>query len=180
MTRKDSGFTLTEALIALLVISLALAGALQASRIVAKFNSRVVTQAKRDKDLISFQAQAAKRLLPLQPITDDKLKGDARQMAFPCDPTAPTPLCTLSAPTGTFVYLSGGSAHAVWPYGQPSSSTPSARLEAVALRDQQGKTLAVIKLPVEHAGDCQFDMISRNCREVSPQTEPDTSKVAMP
>lgn len=180
MRQHDSGFTLTEALIALLVISLALAGALQASRIVATFNKHVLAQAKADKDMIAFQAEASKRLLPLQPITENKFKGDARLMTFPCNPTAPTPLCTLSAPTGTFVYVSGGSVHATWPDGTPSLSIPSSRLEALALHDQQGKTLAIIKFPVEHAGDCQFDMISRTCREASHQAEPDTSKVALP
>lgn len=162
---NDQGFTLTEALVALLVISLGLAGLLQTSRIVSHFNKSVLAQRQESKSMKAFQAEMQTRFDPIQPINDTKLEGDGLQIRYACSREATTRDCHLDAPQGRFVYASDGQALAAWPPAAIEGHHEQVHLDAVMLRSPQGKTLALVKFPVEHGPDCQFDMISRACRE---------------
>ncbi|HTN41928.1 MAG TPA: prepilin-type N-terminal cleavage/methylation domain-containing protein [Asticcacaulis sp.] len=162
---NDQGFTLTEALVALLVISLGLAGLLQTSRIVGHFNKSALNQRQEAKSMKAFQAEMQTRLDPIQPINDSKLEGDELQIRYACTREATTRDCHLNAPQGHFVYASDGEALAAWPPAAVEGRHSQVNLDAVMLRSPQGKTLALVKFPVEHGADCQFDMISRECRE---------------
>ena len=164
--RNDDGFTLTEALVALLIISLSLAGVLETARFVARLNGHVVSERKSAIALTEARNDLATRLGVVQPIAGDDLAGEVRHMQFRCPEGLPgTRDCSASAPADiTFAYVSDQHAYTQWP---PAPVTPDAlppRLEAVLLRDASGKNLAVVPLPVEHTRTCAFDMISRTCR----------------
>lgn len=172
MTRpRDDGFTLVEALVALLIISLSLAGVFEASRFVGRMDHRLLSTRQAGRADAAFQADLTGRLAPLQPIDAGKLSGDAGMLHYVCSPGSTLQACSLaSGPDRQFVYVADSHTLGQWPPAvQPGS--PPARLEALLVRDRRGNNVAVIKFPVEHNGNCQFDMISRTCRN-----EPDSAQ----
>jgi len=165
MTIQDEdGFTLAEMLVSLVIFSLSMAVIWQGAGLVSRLNSRVNTQKIEAASLQTIAVDLEKRLSPLQPITDSQLTGHPTHMLFQCDRDVATQNCAYNAPLGHFVYIAEGARYADWPPARPEHSNESARLTAVALENEQGKSLALVKFPVEHSADCQFDMISRTCR----------------
>ena len=170
--RSDSGFTLVEALVALLIISLALAGVLQTARFVAHLNSRVVVADRAEKAAVQMKHDVALQLLPVQPIMGDDLVGDAAHIQVRCPEAMPgTHDCTVASTPGlSFAYISQGQVLKQWPQAPVTPDTAPVRLEAVLIRNAVGKNIAVIPLPVEHNRNCAFDMVSRTCRTVVPDS----------
>jgi len=169
--KNESGFTLAEMLVSLVIFSLSMAIIWQGAGLVSRLNSRINTQKTEVARIQAIVADVNARLSPLQPITDGQLTGHATHMAFQCKPKAPSQNCAYSAPFGHFVYISDGARYADWPPVKSTASDGPARLTALALENDRGKSLAAIKFPVEHTADCQFDMISRTCRSDSAISE---------
>ena len=162
---KEDGFTLTEVLVSLIIISLSMAAIWQGAGMVTQLNKRVSTQQHGLTTMDAFTDKMARSLIPLQPIEGADLRGDATRMVFGCQRDDDAYGCALAAPEGKFFYISDGKTYTTWPPEVDVAGNRPARLSAVLLRSSQGKSLAVLKLPVEHVGDCQFDMISRTCRD---------------
>ena len=175
--RHDDGFTLVEALMALLIVSLSLAGVFEASRFVSHMDRRVLNARQAAQKDAAFQADLMAKLTPLQPIEGDDLSGDAHKMRFTCDPGTKSQNCAINAGDNRqFAYVGNGATAPQWPPVAVEGGAPS-RLEAVLVRDSRGNNIAVIKLPVEHNRNCQFDMISRTCR-VQADSSSETSQAS--
>lgn len=175
--RHDDGFTLVEALMALLIVSLSLAGVFEASRFVSHMDRRVLNARQTAQKDAAFQADLTTKLTPLQPIEGDDLSGDAHKMRFACDPGTKSQNCAIDAGEDRqFAYVGSGATVAQWPPVAIENAIPP-RLEAVLVRDGHGNNITVIKLPVEHNRNCQFDMISRTCR-VQADSSSETSQAA--
>lgn len=169
--RPDSGFTLTEMLVALVVISLSMAGLLQAVKMVSRTEHRLVVARQQARQIRDFSHIMATQLLARQPIIGDIVDADATSIYYACDAKVRIGGrdCHLSVPEGKLSYVSSGHAYDAWPL-QTTTQDYVPHLEAVIWQASSGKTLAVIKLSVEQASDCQFDMITRVCRtEVADQ-----------
>lgn len=162
--RNDHGFTLVEALMALLIISLSLAGVFEASRFVSHMNRRVLSVRKIAQTDATFQAELRAKLIPLQPIEGGELSGDVHKVHFACDSGTTAQNCSIDAGDNRqFAYVGNGQTANQWPPATVEDAIPP-RLEAVLIRDGRGNNIATITLPVEHNRNCQFDMISRTCR----------------
>ncbi len=165
MTMGDErGFTLAEMLVSLVIFSLSMAIIWQGAGLVSGLNNRINAQKTEVARIQAIVADINARLSPLQPITDGQLTGHATHMAFQCEPKAPSQNCAYNLPLGHLVYVADGARYSDWSPAKTTASDEPARLAAVELENDQGKSLAVIKFPVEHTADCQFDMISRTCR----------------
>lgn len=162
--KDESGVTLAEMLVSLVIFSLSMAVIWQGAGLVSRLNNRMTAQKADAMKIQKTAAELTARLSPLQPITDIQMTGQPAHMSFQCEPGAPSQNCAYSAPQGHFVYISDGARYPVWPPAKPEGAGEPARLTAVALEDDRGKSLALVKFPVEHRADCQFDMISRTCR----------------
>ena len=171
--QHQDGFTLVEALVALLIISLSLASVFEASRFVSRMDRPVVAVRQTEQADAAFQADLTRRLAPLQPIDAHGLSGDAHRMSLSCDPSEKKQTCAIDAPGNRqFAYVSGGRTLTQWPPVAVEGAEPP-RLEDILIRDGRGNIISTIKLPVEHNRNCQFDMISRTCRVQQPS--PDVS-----
>jgi len=165
MTMTDErGFTLAEMLVSLVIFSLSMAIIWQGAGVVSRLNNRINAHKAEMTKIETIAVDVNARLSPLQPITDGQLTGHATHIEFQCEPKALSQNCAYNAPFGHFVYISDGAQYADWPPARTTASDEPARLMALALENDRGKSLAVIKFPVEHTADCQFDMISRTCR----------------
>ena len=164
ITSNEDGFTLAEMLVSLVIFSLSMAVIWQGAGLTSRLNTKLKIQ---KTDTIAVQKigmDLKTRLSPLQPITDTQLTGDGTHLSFQCEPKVPSQNCSFDAPLGHFVYLSDGARYPTWPPVKSEESREPARLAALMIENDQGKSFAIIKFPVEHRADCQFDMISRVCR----------------
>jgi prepilin-type N-terminal cleavage/methylation domain-containing protein len=165
MTVNDEqGFTLAEMLVSLVIFSLAMAIIWQGAGLVSRLNTRVHVQQTTDLQVLALTRDLSAKLLPLQPITDSQLTGGASRITFQCEPKTVSQNCTYNLPLGHFIYIAEGARYAAWPQAKAEGVSEPLRLAALGVENDQGKSLAIIKFPVEHPADCQFDMISRTCR----------------
>lgn len=158
--RRDDGFTLVETVVALTVVSLALAGILVATNLVTRHNQQVLRARQTAKMAEDTLALLRDGLTPHQPFFADDLTGSARDIAYDCGLRR----CQfrLTALSQRLVYVSQGKILASWP--PKVIEAPDQRLEALILQDLSGTTLGLVRLETEQPEDCQFDMISRTCR----------------
>ncbi len=170
MTRED-GFTLTETLIALLVISLSLAGLIAIASLVAHFERGEWMRTRQDKQLTETEAQIAAILHAREPVRGKALTGEAQGFTYACVPASQdSPVCRFSLgashiPNLHLKYVSQGNMRSDWPPPPEPTDIEAPRLEALILQDGGNRTVGVIRLDADQSQDCQFDMISRICRE---------------
>jgi len=158
MTRSDEGFTLTEMLVALLVISLSLAGLFQIGRITGRYQQAIVLEQKTQIKRHQFQAKLWQALHPLEPITDE-VTGSVLTLSLDGQ------IFKASDIAASFSYISDGQSYDHWPIEvQDGQITP--RLEAISLLNQHGEPIGILHFKIDHAKDCQFDMLTRQCRTV--------------
>lgn len=164
MTRADDGFTLTETLMALLVVSLALAGILTATSMVARSNANSARHLADDREIDGLVKKL--RLLVPDNAPANHVVGNVSSVAVDCGASR----CRFSLPDGRYslAYVGQGLVHKSWPSATMADGN-EARLEALILQDEDKKTVGVVKLSVEQSISCQFDMISRTCREATPR-----------
>lgn len=163
---SDDGFTLTEAVIALLVISLSLAGVLQLARLSAKDQKRTVEQVVEAKAQREGLQRLETELSAVEPLYADQFTATPQGLS--CLPVAPKP-CAIKPPKGYQLrYVVAGQETPQWPLPATSDETvgyaTKERLNALIVLDKEGRVVGAIELKVDHPADCQFDMISRACR----------------
>lgn len=167
--RNDAGFTLAETLIALAVVSMALASIIAATTLVTRHYHQIVFADKTNqrRDAVVKQLQTA--LGPYQPYDVDGLSGDGRQIDYDCgEKRCHFALTDNSLHLG---YVSRGERLTAWPPKNVTQNEPQ-RLEALILQDRSGTTLGLVRLETDQPEDCQFDMISRACRGEGRVTTP--------
>jgi type II secretory pathway component PulJ len=163
----DQGFTLAEAVMSLLVVSLALAGLLQVTAYNARSQARIGTHQK-DLKLIDQQSIALERVLNEVGAVEDRFTGRKDYLSAK---DAAGIDHEFRAPHGwQLKYLSNGQALAEWPplAEQNLEISHRSKLGAVALSNDKGQPVKVARVRIEQNPDCQFDMISRDCRAVTP------------
>ncbi|MBO9709877.1 MAG: hypothetical protein J7521_16875 [Caulobacter sp.] len=188
---SDDGYTLAEAMAALVMVGLAIGGIAQASFMFGKLSRAAVGQAvvggrldRAQTDLAGFMSQAG-------PVVDEAASGfdgAERTLAFDCgDDRCSAELASASGQTrlilrqrgrramiralgdrarARFVYLDERGVQPRWPSGQAAAPRPVA-LRAVALVDGD-VPLAVAPVWARQPATCGFDSISGDCRPVSP------------
>lgn len=169
MTRRDDGFTLVETVVALTVVSLALAGILVATNLVTRHNQQMVKARQAAKATEDTLARLRKGLMPHQPFFAGDLTGSARDIAYDCG--AGRCRFRLSSPSQRLAYVSRGQISASWP-PKVVHEGEEQRLEALILQDLSGTTLGLVRLEAEQGEECQFDMISRTCRGEGRESTP--------
>jgi prepilin-type N-terminal cleavage/methylation domain-containing protein len=167
--RRDDGFTLVETVVALTVVSLALAGILVVTNLVTRYNHQVVRAQQTGRSVENTLAQLSSRLSPHQPYFADALTGTARDIEYDCG--ADRCRFRLSSKSQRLAYISQGKVSASWP-PKILLEDREQRLEALILQDLSGTTLGLVRLEAEQPEDCQFDMISRTCRGEGRESTP--------
>jgi prepilin-type N-terminal cleavage/methylation domain-containing protein len=167
--KGDEGFTLVETVVALTVVSFALAGILAATNLVTRHNQRLVKTQETERSADETLARLKVDLLPHQPFFATDLTGSSRDIVYDCK----TGRCRfhLSAPAQRLVYVSEGEVLTSWP-PKVILEGREQRLEALILQDLSGTTLGLVRLETEQSEDCQFDMISRTCRGEGRESTP--------
>ncbi len=156
--RQDEGFTLTETLTALVVVSLALACLVTATTEVTHINRRIVQTHQVAVATNDTVARVTSMLQAHQPIMPNDLSGNVD--GFECL----TGGYSFRAKPLRVAYLSGGKTSRYWPPLHWQQAEIEPRLEGVVLSDPSGRTLATISLMTDEPRDCVFDTISRKCR----------------
>lgn len=161
---RDEGFSLIEAVTALIVISLALGSVFQLARMTTRAQMRaaaVVATGAEDRQVVRSVEADIRGMEPLM-----KATLQASPEGLKC--AAATAPCEITAPDGyRFQYVVDGALVTKWPDGVHTAreeGAPEGRLTALVLLDKAGRTAGLIELPVDHAADCRFDLISRSCR----------------
>jgi type II secretory pathway pseudopilin PulG len=159
ISKNDDGFTLTEALVGLLLISLSLGGLFQVGSLVSRQYNKTVEIQHRAQNFKRLVANLETDLRPLEPITNGVIgdKNTIRNDSL---------LIQGSKSGAQFSYLSEGQVFNHWPVERVIDDLPHTpmRLEAIVITDKQGMPLGLVAFKVENAKDCVFDMITRNCR----------------
>jgi len=193
---SQDGYTLAEAMAALVMIGLAIGGLGQATYLIGRLNTAASAEVAVDRRLGGAQ-RALDGLLaqagPFRRKDAEGFKGGAASFVFPCEQarlcgaelvagrdqtllvvqrggraTASRPLGRLRAPR--FAYRDGAGLHEVWPTGDVAREG-GVTLEAVVLvegRRDAPRPLAVSQVWAQQAAACQFDSISGECREIAP------------
>ncbi len=156
--RHDAGFTLTETLTALVVVSLSLACIVVATTQVTKINRRIADAHTKSVTTNETVARVTAMLRDHEPVMAEDLSGNVD--GFECL----TGNCRFRAKPMRVSYLSGGKTSAYWPPLHWQQTHMDPRLDGVILDDAAGRTVAVIDLVADEPKDCVFDMISRVCR----------------
>ena len=159
--RRDDGFTLVETVVALTVVSHALAGILVATNLVTRHNQQVVRAKQAVRSADETMARLSAGLLPHQPFFADDLTGTVRDIVYDCG--AARCRFRLTSPSQRLAYVSRGKVLTAWP-PKVMTEGEEQRLEALILQDLSGTTLGLVRLETEQSESCQFDMISRTCR----------------
>lgn len=167
--RQDEGFTLVEAVVALTVVSLALAGILAATSLITRHNRQVVTAQQSATAVEDTLSRLSTSLSPHQPFFAEDLTGSPRDIIYDCGVAR----CRfrLSSPSQRLAYVSEGKVLTSWP-PKVIVEGQEPRLEALILQDLSGTTLGLVRLETEQPEDCQFDMISRTCRGEGRESTP--------
>ena len=188
--RGEAGYTLSEMVAALLIVSLAMGGAFQATWLI-EHQQRATLAAARGQDWMRDTSRRfADLLAAYQPpaVSGAGLQGDARGFRFACGRAScgaqlgvggPDPALQLDAPAPEtlalagmrrprFAYVTEGGESEVWPV---ASAHPSP-LQAVLLLDDAGGSVLSARVWREEPAGCRFDVIARACREASVQGGP--------
>jgi prepilin-type N-terminal cleavage/methylation domain-containing protein len=171
--RDDGGYTLTEALVALAIVALALAGVTQAARLATRQTASAARGHDAARDLAAVQALLSRAPAGLGPFYSDEptFRGDKLGARFACARSRPCGLRLVNSSDQVQVirdwgerprkititrrvegHLSfitqDGAVETAWPVGGSD-----ARLAAIALSDGD-RLLAVLRLPVENRPGC--------------------------
>lgn len=188
---SDAGYTLTEMLAALIMISLATGGLIEGVHVVGQIQAQAGRAVGEGRAVRAAQS-SLERLLEGQGPFDvggrPQFNGSRTGFTFDCASprpcaaaVAPAPggaRLTLTAAGGTvsqsrlpvssagvgFVYGGGQGASETWP--PPKSGRQN--LRSVRLKDAAGATLADVRLWSEQPRRCEFDVIAQACRSVPP------------
>lgn len=186
---KQDGYTLAEALAALLIIGLAMGGLFEGARVLSKgqtraaetiAGSRALSRAQKAVGQIATSPEFANALL------SDGLTGDARQFRYDCGTHGP---CTATLRNqgigeGVLVLTGGGGATRRYPlprgndayfvynsteggFGRWPTAPKEGYLRAITVMRPAGGgdvPLVSARVWIEQSRACEFDPISRTCR----------------
>ncbi len=184
---KDSGFTLTETLAALLIIGLAFGGLFEATRLISRVQNASARRVNESRSL-----GAAQRGLQLwmgdqhvaAALNENRLTGTVRGMGYPCGQVE----CRLSLDGAKgrwtlsligrdqvahrFSLGTAKDAHLVYDAidGRFDHWPPSGRLRAlravsiVQSGDDGDQAVLTARAWIEQTRTCQYDLISKACR----------------
>jgi prepilin-type N-terminal cleavage/methylation domain-containing protein len=168
-TREDDGFTLVEMVVALAVVSFALAGILAATNLVTRHNQQMLRLDRAVRAAEEARSHLYTALSPYGPFDTNNLTGGERTVDYDCGKSR----CQfrLASAGQRLVYVSEGEVLRSWPPKLVAEGREQ-RLEVLILQDLSGTTLGLVRLETEQAEDCQFDMISRTCRGEGRESTP--------
>lgn len=165
--RSDHGFTLAETLIALWVVSMAMGCVLAGFAVLSRFDHAAHKEVHTRRAADAAVAALQQAVTTGEGFSVRAFKGDARHLRYACGEGGGGDnfkLCTLNEPGGRRLsYVSETGIHQTWP--DAATEMPPQPLEALILQTTTGTTLSVVRIQTEQARDCQFDTISRTCRE---------------
>src|SRR3569832_52463 len=187
---SEEGYTLTETLAALLMIGLALVGLTQALSVIGRMQRHASGSLSQGQSLREARLGLSSVLSGAGPFRSDTdaLKGDGQAFAFACGQPSPCGARIERAGEGSqrlmlefggrvrsvplssseplvFSYEAQGAHFSAWPPVVADQKRRSLNAVSLARRSAQGDAL-VARAPVwsEQSADCQFDLISQECR----------------
>lgn len=183
---RSDGYTLAEALAAMLILGLAMGGLVEGARIIGRLQAPTLV-ARRDSQTLRRAEASVASLLALRNGTDQSLKGDARAFRFACpagecglalDPRGDRERLTVTRgkvaqtfllpPAGnvSLVYLARDGRFDRWP--PPGSPGELDGISVVGTSARGELPLVVARSWIEHPKTCEFDMIAKGCRTSGP------------
>jgi hypothetical protein len=190
---SQDGYTLAEALAALIMVGLAAGGLVFGVQVLGRLQGKAAAEVATSDDRSRLETAFARFLDKEGPFRSDDvrgLQGDTDRLSFPCGDK--TCSATLDRADGTttlvlagrnetarlavgsrgayaFVYQDDAGAEPAWP---PTARRAPMGLRAIAVTKLQlgeERPLAEARLYAEQPAVCAFDSISRTCRtEVTP------------
>ncbi|MDO8297669.1 MAG: hypothetical protein Q7T19_14660 [Caulobacter sp.] len=183
---KDDGYTLAEALAAMLILGLAMGGLVEGARLIGRMQAPVVAARNDDQALRRAEAGLAE-LMRRRAGGDESLTGDGQALRFNC--SAET--CGLSVdgddgrpsltvrrgevaqsfplpPAGkiSLVYFARDGRFDRWPQPGPAKDMTGVMVVGTSARGEL--PLVVARSWIEHPKTCEFDMIAKGCRTSAP------------
>jgi len=187
---SDDGYSLAEALAALLIIGLTMGLLFQGVQALAKLQARTLTIARQSRTLAEAE-RALTALLADRARLDAELSGDASGLRFACSSRPCSATLDVAPDKMTLRVMRDRTAHSYdIPAGEPAKLVyegedgrydiwpPSDRqvaLRGVSVVGAAGgeRPLIVARPWIEQPTHCEFDMIARACR--TPATAPTIS-----
>lgn len=187
---SQDGYTLAEALAALLIVGLAIGGLTQGVYVLGRLqaaNGRATADARAvraaDRALVALLAEQG----PFTSKDPERFTGDRRAFHFECGGAVPcgarlvgqargarlaitgaegrvSEFSLPNVPDPWFVYVDAVGRSDAWPPAGPHRTLSAVSL--VSGPAGQETPLANARLWIEQAPDCQFDSISQDCREL--------------
>lgn len=181
---SENGYTLADALAALFMIGLALAGLSEGMFVVGR-QQRAATEDARAAALMRGADQGLARAVALYAPqgSPTDFVGDPVRAEFSCSGTQSCRLqvvdeggksvLVLTLPEGGTerTSLPGAGAHFAYQHGAGTSASwpvEGARLRALMLRSQDGGLIAHRRMRIEQSAECAFDPVVRACRAPAP------------
>lgn len=183
---NDDGYTLAEALAAMLILGLAMGGLAEGARVIGRMQTPVVAARNNDQALRRAEAGLT-GLMRRRAGGDQSLTGDGQALRFNCGAET----CGLSVdgdsahpalrvwrgevaqsfplpPAGkvSLVYLARDGRFDRWPQPGPSRDLSGVMVVETSARGEM--PLVVARSWIEHPKTCEFDMIAKGCRTSAP------------
>lgn len=183
---KDEGYTLAEALAAMLILGLAMGGLVEGARVLGRLQTPVVA-ARRDDQALRRAEAAVAGLMRRRAGGDRTLTGDVQGLRFTCgaepcglsvDQAGPNAFLTIkrgevaqtfSLPHAgkiSLVYMARDGRFDRWPQLGPARDLTG--IMVVGTTAQGELPLVVARSWIEHPKACEFDMIAKGCRTSVP------------
>ncbi len=192
----EDGYTLAEALAAMLILGLSVGGMVKGADAIGQFERRTATAAASTVKSKALDTQLKRLLSEAGPFLSDGeggFVGGANALSFPCASTCRADLVSEGAGAKLkikvlgrdqtlelgavargsrplrFQYESNTGSFDRWPpLDNADPGQIPAALRKVSLIGGSGETLADVRLWPEQSRDCAFDSIARLCRKAAP------------
>jgi hypothetical protein len=183
---NDDGYTLAEALAAMLILGLAMGGLIEGARVIGRMQTPIVASRADEKALRRAETGLA-AFLKLRGGGDRSLAGSAQGFTFDC----PAENCGLSLTRNggkttlilrrgevaqtfplphagkiSLVYMARDGRFDRWP--PPGPARDLTGIMVVGTTAQGELPLVVARSWIEHPKACEFDMIAKGCRTSAP------------
>lgn len=164
---SDDGFTLMEAVISLMVVSLSLAALLAVANLSVRTQKAVVAERTDARAAAAERARLATALGAVEPVTETGFVGSNRTLA--AVRAGGASVIYSARPGFRLRYVGEDGVTERWPgslaAGQDQAAATHRRLRAVILSDSHGAPVAVVSLRADLSQACRFDAASQTCRE---------------
>lgn len=181
---RQDGYTLAEALAALLIVGLAIGGMIEGARVIGRLQAPVTKAVGETRQIRQAEA-ALEALLAARPVGDRSLKGDRGSMSFDCGGVcgleirpdrgrstlvvrdrATTRRYVLPFSSVNLLYDTRNGRYDQWP---PTTQDTALRGVVVVATAAEGEVaLLAAHSWIEQPKICAFDMVSKTCRTTTP------------